>query len=166
MKQLLEQYAAYSLWANEQMMNTLLKQPAAVLHEATPSSFPTLFKTVLHMWDAESIWWQRLEGAGSLTIPSKVFSGDAAALANGLLGQNRQWLSWVNALPEASVQQNIRYKNLKGVDFEDPIYVILNHVFNHGTYHRGQLVTMLRALGASEIPQTDFIYWHRVVAVG
>lgn len=163
MKQLLEQYAAYSLWANEQLMNTLLKLSPSKLQEETPSSFPTLFKTLLHMWDAEAIWWQRMEGTAGLTIPSKVFTGDAAALANGLLGQNRQWLSWVKEQPEAALQNSIRYKNLKGVDFEDPVYVILNHVFNHGTYHRGQLVTMLRALGVGEIPQTDFIFWHRVV---
>lgn len=163
MKQLLEQYATYSLWANEQLMNTLLKLSPSKLQEETPSSFPTLFKTLLHMWDAETIWWQRMEGAASLTIPSKVFTGDAAALANGILAQNRQWLGWVKELPEAALQQPLRYKNLKGVDFEDPLYVILNHVFNHGTYHRGQLVTMLRALGVSEIPQTDFIFWHRVV---
>lgn len=165
MKQLLEQYAAYSLWANEQLMNTIRQLPPSKHQEETPSSFPTLHKTVLHMWDAESIWWQRLEGTASLTIPSKVFTGEIDALADGLLGQNRQWLSRVKAMSEAAVQQPIRYKNLKGVDFEDPMYVILNHVFNHGTYHRGQLVTMLRALGVVEIPQTDFIYWHRVVAV-
>jgi uncharacterized damage-inducible protein DinB len=35
------------------------------------------------------------------------------------------------------------------------------HVLNHGTYHRGQLVNMLRQLGIEKIPQTDFIVWSR-----
>jgi uncharacterized damage-inducible protein DinB len=38
---------------------------------------------------------------------------------------------------------------------------MLLHVFNHGTYHRGQLVTMLRQLGIENIPATDFIVWSR-----
>jgi uncharacterized damage-inducible protein DinB len=38
---------------------------------------------------------------------------------------------------------------------------MLLHLFNHGTYHRGQLVTMLRELGIEKIPPTDFIVWSR-----
>jgi uncharacterized damage-inducible protein DinB len=34
-------------------------------------------------------------------------------------------------------------------------------VFNHDTYHRGQLVSILRELGEVNIPQTDFIVWTR-----
>ncbi len=112
MKQFLVQYVAYNLWANEQILNTLLEQPPVVWHENIPSSFPTLFKTVLHMWDAESIWWQRVQGAVSLEIPSKVFTGDEIALVNGLKEQDRQWLAWVQALPDEGTQKMIRYKNI------------------------------------------------------
>jgi uncharacterized damage-inducible protein DinB len=38
---------------------------------------------------------------------------------------------------------------------------MLLHLFNHNTYHRGQLVTMLRQLGMDKIPATDFIVWSR-----
>ncbi|MGZ3851281.1 MAG: DinB family protein [Flavisolibacter sp.] len=38
---------------------------------------------------------------------------------------------------------------------------MLLHAFNHGTYHRGQLVNMLRQLGVDKIPGTDFIAWSR-----
>jgi len=50
---------------------------------------------------------------------------------------------------------------LKGEHFKQPIYKMLLHVFNHGTYHRGQIVNMLRQLGIEKIPQTDFIVWSR-----
>jgi uncharacterized damage-inducible protein DinB len=35
-------------------------------------------------------------------------------------------------------------------------------VFNHATYHRGQLVTMLRQIGAEKIPATDFAAFVRL----
>jgi len=38
---------------------------------------------------------------------------------------------------------------------------MLTHVFNHGTYHRGQLITMARQLGVEKLQQTDFIIWSR-----
>jgi len=34
-------------------------------------------------------------------------------------------------------------------------------VFNHSTYHRGQLVTMMRQLGETNVPVTDFIAFAR-----
>jgi len=41
------------------------------------------------------------------------------------------------------------------------LFQILLHIFNHGTYHRGQLVTILQQLNIQNIPQTDFIVWTR-----
>jgi uncharacterized damage-inducible protein DinB len=52
----------------------------------------------------------------------------------------------------------IEYKNLKGDAFAKPVWEILLHVVNHGTYHRGQIAAMLRQLGHVP-PSTDFIYF-------
>jgi uncharacterized damage-inducible protein DinB len=40
-------------------------------------------------------------------------------------------------------------------------YEMLAHVFNHNTYHRGQLITMLRQVGVTDLPQTDLIFFYR-----
>jgi uncharacterized damage-inducible protein DinB len=53
------------------------------------------------------------------------------------------------------------YQNTKKEQFKQPIYQVLLHMFNHSTYHRGQLVTMLRQLGVQKLPSTDFIVWSR-----
>jgi uncharacterized damage-inducible protein DinB len=54
-----------------------------------------------------------------------------------------------------------QYYNTKRELFKDPTWQMLLQVFNHGSYHRGQLVNMLRQLGVEKIPQTDFIVWGR-----
>jgi uncharacterized damage-inducible protein DinB len=54
-----------------------------------------------------------------------------------------------------------QYYNSKREYFKQPIFQMLLHVFNHGTYHRGQLVNMLRQLAVEKIPQTDFIVFSR-----
>ncbi|MGZ3844574.1 MAG: DinB family protein, partial [Flavisolibacter sp.] len=58
-------------------------------------------------------------------------------------------------------QHVFQYQNTKKEQFKQPIYQMLLHAFNHGTYHRGQLVNMLRQLGVDKIPGTDFIAWSR-----
>jgi uncharacterized damage-inducible protein DinB len=41
------------------------------------------------------------------------------------------------------------------------MYQVVMQVMNHGTYHRGQIVNMLRQVGQQKIPGTDFILWCR-----
>ena len=83
-------------------------------------------------------------------------------LSNGLLSQSKQYEDWVNNASELSLEHVFQYQNSKRESFKQPVYQVLLHVFNHSTYHRGQLVTMLRNLGVEKIPQTDFIVWSRM----
>ena len=62
---------------------------------------------------------------------------------------------------ELSLDHVFHYYTTKKELIKLPVYQMLLHVFNHGTYHRGQLVTILRELGVEKIPQTDFIVWSR-----
>jgi uncharacterized damage-inducible protein DinB len=79
-----------------------------------------------------------------------------------LLQQNRQWIEWINAASEAALDHVFQYQTSRKEQFKQPISQMLLHVFNHGTYHRGQLVNMLRQLEVEKIPQTDFIVWSRM----
>jgi uncharacterized damage-inducible protein DinB len=36
--------------------------------------------------------------------------------------------------------------------------VVLRHVVNHTTYHRGQVAAKLKRFGVQQ-PETDFVYW-------
>src|SRR5688572_29093035 len=161
MKELLVQFASYHLWANELLLEAILQLPAEKQNQTLPSSFPTLYKTVLHMWDAESVWWQRLKLQERVVWQSEHFTGDMKELSAQLLQQNRQWLDWVNSSGDHQLQHVFKYQNTKRESFKQPVFQMLLHLFNHGTYHRGQLVTMLRQLGEEKIPQTDFIVWSR-----
>ena len=113
------------------------------------------------MLDAESIWWQRMKLQERISRPSDDFTGDMKELTSHLLHQNRQWNEWVNNVNEHQLEHVFQYQNSKRELFKQPIYQMLVHVFNHGTYHRGQLVNMLRQLGEEKVPQTDFIQWSR-----
>ncbi|WP_431607929.1 DinB family protein [Zunongwangia profunda] len=40
----------------------------------------------------------------------------------------------------------------------------MQHLFNHGTYHRGQIISMAHQLGFTEIPSTDFLFFSLTIA--
>ena len=161
MKEILQQLAAYNTWANQLLLSTINALPEQVQEKETPSSFPSLLKTVLHMWDSESMWWQRLKLQEHVVRPSSVFKGDFAEAAAKSQAQNKQWQDWITAAQEHQLQHVFHYQNTKREQFKQPVYQMLFHLFNHGSYHRGQLVTMLRQLGIEKIPTTDFIVWSR-----
>jgi uncharacterized damage-inducible protein DinB len=161
MKELLLQLAGYHVWANEVLLQVIAQLPEEKHRREIASSFPSLYKTILHMFDAESIWWQRMKLKERITRPSDSFTGNMKELCIQLQQQNKIWQEWITNAGEHQLQHEFKYQTTKRESFKQPVYQMLLHVFNHGTYHRGQLVTLLRQLGTEKIPPTDFIVWSR-----
>jgi len=161
MKDILQKYAAYNLWANAQLLPVIGQLPKEKQEQEVPSSFPTLYKTLLHMWDSESVWWQRLKLQERLVIPSEGFNGGMDELCQQVLKQNKLWSDWVSTAQEHMLTHVFHYYNFKKELFKQPVFEVVLHVLNHGTYHRGQLVNMLRQLGVDKIPPTDYIVYSR-----
>lgn len=162
MKELLCQYAAYNVWANHKLLFQIQQMEETMWYKQTPSSFDSLYKTVLHMWDAESAWFQRLRLHEKIVVPSATFDPSFKDACNGLMHQSMEWEPFIaDALHEEGIHSKVQYKNMKGEEYVQPVSEIILHVFNHSTYHRGQLVTMMRNLGETNIPVTDFIAFAR-----
>jgi uncharacterized damage-inducible protein DinB len=161
MKQLLQQYAAYNVWANKIITERIRQLPEAIIYQETKSSFSTIYKTVLHLWDVESIWWQRLRLLEHVEWPGVNFEGNFEALSQQLLSFSKQWVQWVTSANEINLTHVFAYHNSKKEYFKQPVYEMLLHLFNHQTFHRGQLVTMMRENGIEKIPPTDFIVFSR-----
>lgn len=161
MKEILQQLALYNTWANNLLLGAIKDLPQEFHEKETASSFNSLQKTILHMWNAESIWWQRMKLQERINEPMENFKGNLQDAITGLAEQNRQWKEWIANASDHQLNHVFQYQNKKGEQFKQPLYKMLVHLFNHGTYHRGQLVTMLRQLGINKIPQTDFIVWSR-----
>ena len=161
MKEVLVQLSAYHLWANQLLLDVILQLSEEKQKQEVSSSFRSLYLTVLHIWNAEYIWWQRMKLQERIVGPGESFKGDMKELSNQLLKQDRQWNEWIGNAQENMLHHVFQYQNIKGEQFKQPTFQMILHVFNHGTYHRGQLVNMLRQLGVEKIPQTDFIVWSR-----
>jgi len=159
------QYSAYHQWANQLIIDTIEKLPDSLQAQELKSSFPSLNATLLHMWDAEAIWWQRMKLLETITRPSDTFSGSCGDIAKNLMQQSRQWHEWILSSSEHVFEHEFIYYNSKREKFKQAVYQVLLHIFNHGTYHRGQIVTMLREIDITNIPATDFIVWSRKKSV-
>lgn len=153
--------ATYNFWANKKITDSILLLSDEKQRQELPSSFKSIFQTTFHIWDAESIWWQRMKLSERIIIPSENQEGKMSDVVNGLLQQSQQWQDWVATASDIALGHVVQYHNSKKEYFKQPVFQILTHVFNHGTYHRGQLVNIFRQLRVEKIPQTDFIVFSR-----
>lgn len=163
MKELLLQYARYNQWANKQMLDVLLKLEDGAVDTEINSSFPSVRRTAMHTWGAESIWLQRLQLA-----EHPAWYGDDLTIAFDEACQRWQAESATliafieKQYDDRAFEHILQFYDRQKAAHKMPVYQVLHHVFNHSTYHRGQLVTMLRQLGVTKIPSTDFVGFVRM----
>ena len=119
-------------------------------------------KTVYHIWDAEDIWFKRLNGESPLDGISENFNGKFSAAKDEILSLDKKFIEHVSTVSEKKALETFTYKNILGKEFTNPVWETIHHCMNHSTYHRGQIVTMLRQLGITNIPSTDFITYCRI----
>lgn len=156
MKELLLSYVEFNLWANDKIVDVIKNNPEALDKEQI-SSFTSIRKTLFHLWDAETIWYKRLSGESLMTWPSKGYTGTTEEFNKAFRGQSEQFISLVENMPEGKFSEVVNYTNTKGISFSAAASEIILHAMNHATFHRGQIITMLRNAGVTELPSTDYI---------
>ncbi len=162
MKQLLLSYCKYNLWANRILVNKIQSASADVTDKPLLNSFPTLRKTIYHIWDAQVIWLSRLQGSSPLTWPSAEYGDDFAGFDLYFLRQCEDFIYFVETRNESFFDSSSYYKALNGAEHQTKNGEIVLHCMNHSTYHRGQLITMLHNLSVTDLPATDYIAYCRL----
>jgi len=152
----IQKMAAYNHWANQQFADWLSKADAKLWQLQMESSFPTLDATLRHLWNAEAGWLSTLKNQPWQMAVEEHQRLSAEELLSGFLKTSLAFQDFVEKLTEKELDdtRNIG-RDGKPVSLED----IIKHVFNHATYHRGQLITMGRQAGLSNPPRTDYIYF-------
>jgi len=161
MKHLLTDYVRYNYWANNRLGNRFSQVADALLEQDVPSSFPSIAKTLLHIWDAEQIWLHRLQGRSLSGFPSEVFEGEVPDIIGGLMKGSAEFVAFVEKQPEEFFVTECQYKTTSGKKYQQLNGELIHHCMNHSTYHRGQLITLAHQLEIGDLPQTDYIAYLR-----
>jgi uncharacterized damage-inducible protein DinB len=162
LKQLLLSYTRYNHWANERLLSIVSSQiTEEQLDLEVISSFKSLRKTIFHIWDAETIWLKRLNGEDVTDWPSKSFSGTTAEMITGLLDNNKALITFVETCGDQFLKTQFEYHAIDGTAYKNVVGDAIQHCVNHSTFHRGQIVTLLRQLGLTKLAATDYIAYCR-----
>ena len=161
MKQHLLSLTKYNLWANTVICSFISKLTTEQFTQKLISSFENIKETVYHVWGAEYIWLERLNGISLSSFPED-FSGSFNDFQSQFLDNSQKLIDYIESKNIDELNNVIDYSNLKGDKFSNNISNIITHVCNHSTFHRGQIVTLLRNVGMTDLSPTDFIFYTRI----
>ena len=150
----------YTVWANHRVLRACATLPVDEYKRDLGSSHGGVRGTLTHIMGAEWIWLERFKGVSPPRSLDEAEFADVMALRERWRAIEEHRAAWFGSLPEGAVSQVIAYKNLAGVANEAPLWQLLQHVVNHSTYHRGQVIALLRQLKAPVVG-TDLLTWDR-----
>jgi uncharacterized damage-inducible protein DinB len=151
----------YGYWARDRILTVVEGLDAETYTRDMGSSFGSIRDTLVHVYGAEWVWYSRWTGVSPTVLPAPGDYPDVATLAAAWTDLEHQVRSLIDRLDEDDLDRPIEYARVSGPSERSTLGDMVRHVVNHGTYHRGQVTTMLRQLGADVPPSIDLITYYR-----
>ena len=150
----------FNAWANHRTIDAVAALTPEQFTKPMGSSFSSVRDTLAHICGGEWVWLERFQGRSPSAMPDNSRFADLDSLREHWAPIGSQLLKFVRGLTQEDLNRVLEYKTMKFGVYTSPLWQSLQHVANHGTYHRGQITTMLRQQGAQPIP-TDIMHFYR-----
>lgn len=148
----------YNRWANRRVVEACGAIDASAFTRHSGGSFGSIRETLAHIAWAEWLWLERWQHRSpkQAALPD---ASDLQAIARVIDDVARGQQSFIEQISDDRLSERIAYINIKGERWEYTLAEMLQHLVNHSTYHRGQIVTLLRQAGATTVSSTDFLLY-------
>ena len=150
----------FNAWANHRVLAAVEALTLDQFRRDLGSSYSSVRDTLAHILGVEWVWLERLQGRSPAALPTANDLADVTSLQTRWAEVENNFRDYMEELTKAELDEEVEYKTLSFGPGKNPRWQIIQHVVNHSTYHRGQIVTMLRQLGAKAVG-TDLITYYR-----
>jgi uncharacterized damage-inducible protein DinB len=155
----------YNAWANRRSLDAAAALTVEQFTKPLGSSFTSVRDTLVHIWGCEWLWLERFEGRSPATLPDTGQFHEISALRARWQENETNLNKFVTRLRQDDLNGTHEYRTIKFGQYRNPLWLSMQHMVNHGTYHRGQVTTLLRQLDAQPL-STDIIHFYRERAAG
>ncbi|MEH6936025.1 DinB family protein [Bacillus sp. JJ783] len=155
----------YHTWANQTILGRIKELPSSVLSQEMNSSFPTIAHALSHIYAVDKMWYLVLTGTGmqealQACIPlNESILSSVDEYAHNFAELAEQYREWFRS--QTDLEQTILLDNPFASIRQTRLSEIVLHVVNHGTYHRGNVSTMLRQLGHASTMNDYSLFWYQ-----
>ncbi len=152
---------AYNAWANNRVFGNVENLPAEQYMKDMKSSHGGIHGTLTHLVGTEKIWLERFTGNVQPFLKATEIP-NVAELKKAWERTGYETAKWLGMMSDKKLNEIFEMKTLKGDVYKHIYWQAFQHVVNHSSYHRGQIITMLRQIDAQPI-STDLIQFYREV---
>jgi uncharacterized damage-inducible protein DinB len=150
----------YNAWADRRSLTAAAALTPEQFTKPLGNSFSSVRDTLAHIFGAEWIWLERFQGRSPASLPDSTQYPDVNTLGERWGEFEPRLLNFARNVTQRDLDGILEYKTLKFGVYSNPLWQSMQHVVNHGSYHRGQITTLLRQLGATPV-LTDLMHFYR-----
>ena len=148
-------------------MGRIKELPTSLLSQEVNSSFPTLAHALSHIYAVDKMWYKVLTGTGMREafqecMYNRSILHSVDEYANNFAQLSEQYSEWFRS--QADLEKTILLDNPFAGIRHTRLSEIVLQVTNHGTYHRGNISTMLRQLGHASVMNDYALFWYQEAA--
>jgi len=151
----------YHYWARDRLLDALDLIAPEQFTRDLGSSFKSIRDTVAHTYAAEWAWHSRWVGQSPTVLLAYDQFADVASIRAAWTTLETKVRGFLEEIGEAGIARVFDYTLLSGQPGSTPLWQMMQHVVNHASYHRGQVTTMLRQIGAAPAKSMDMIAFYR-----
>ncbi len=151
----------YHYWARDRILDAVEPLTPEQFMRDLGGSFRSVRDTLAHIYGAEWIWYSRWQGEAPAALPTPDEFPDLASVNQAWRDHEKRMRAYVEGLDDHGLERVIAYELLNGQPGASVLWQMIQHVVNHASYHRGQVTTLLRQLGAAPPKSTDLITYYR-----
>lgn len=153
----------FDKWANERMLEVAVMLSEEQYVKNLGDSFGGVRGTMVHIYGANRVWLDRWKERPTASLPKVETIPTFAMLTEQWKNFQIELDEFLSTLTEEKLQAHLKYKDIRGNEYNQPLWHQLQHRVNHSSYHRGQLTMMFRLLGVKPVG-TDLITYYRLQA--
>ncbi len=148
----------FNSWATHRLLGACADLDDEKFTRDLGFSFPALRDTLAHIMGAEWWWLEVWQGRAHADFPAASVFSNFAALRARWATVDADLLRFALAQSAESLQAQVKIPSTQG-PLSQPLWRQMQHLVNHGSYHRGQAAVMVRQLGAKPA-STDLLYFY------
>jgi len=146
----------HNYWARDQQLRLCAGLAEDELRRPLGGSFPSLHATLVHLLAVEWLWLERWRGRSPKALLPPAELPTLAALRERWTLVEAELRGYLAALDEEALGRPLTIVSTRGEQWTYPLWRMVMHLLNHQAFHRGQVTTLLRMLGAQP-PRIDLL---------
>ncbi|RUT70174.1 DUF664 domain-containing protein [Flavobacterium cupreum] len=147
--------ADYTIWADTIVIGWLNQLNEEQWNQSRTSSFSSIKQTALHIASAEKVWIDFWNNEPTPVFLAAHFTGTTKELTTIWEEASAGMKKIIEECPEEEYTRDVIFSYPRGGNGKMEFWQTVSHIVNHSTYHRGQLVTLLRQAGFTNLSSID-----------